>query len=741
MRTAKIIMLVALTIFIQSCGKNNWFKESNHYPETQIEAGKVYVSMYPPILWYDVVDDLKPNFTVTNASAFIGEVLAITSSDQQINQNRQSFGFNLNLPTTISSNSNNSTSTDTTNDSGTSTIGTQESIFNTTRSSGEIPELTNTAPSSNLLAPNPSIGTNSFASDPFLKYRAATALYQEVQLLNRYLDANVAKNGTIPYLFRTQISVQPSMRQSSLDVYTDIIIENNGSETCDITPEVIPMIVIDNLERSSAQKLYNAVNQLKLSISGTVAGAGLGVGSDSINEQLKNLQALDLNSITTVAKTDKNKLTVRIGAARSSSGFSTIARSYDVTFLVLWPYKNCEKSTIGDLLQITHFKRTDNGKRIPLINQKYKENFIRKIIEISQSRGKTKDKANQIAQDILNNANSNNYLTILDRYCLGEDIELYDIVSKYVSITNFSRDSFSIDIPRYKAPPYQVTIMKDSGKGNATVTIAGVKDFGIAERIDADIIFKNSKTVPIDKSKETIWETNKEMNTRSYSKDIETTSTHLFKAENSIITASSITINKNGLLTATFRSPTAIGLIKLFQEKRAYLALYRKTYPHEEGYGEKKYYSVSYDGVYPVVLNENIGNPTPVLHEALINPSSPSVKKDGETVFKLIITPVKCPEYSVCPKIDSYRVSLSDSTLLKTVTSNNAPVNVDANFNFFKTNLDKTVGNVTKQESKSFEIKLKSIASKTKFNIKINAMNGKKIVAKQEFTIKDITTH
>ena len=151
----KKIILATLTLFIISCGKNNWFKESSHYPETQIEAGQAYVSMYPPILWYDIVDDLKPNFSVTNASAFLGEVLAIISSDQQINQNRQSFGLNLNLPTTLSSNTNNITSTETVEDSGTSTSGTQTSTSNTTTSSGEIPQLTNTVPSSNLLAPNP----------------------------------------------------------------------------------------------------------------------------------------------------------------------------------------------------------------------------------------------------------------------------------------------------------------------------------------------------------------------------------------------------------------------------------------------------------------------------------------------------------------------------------------------------------------------------------------------------------
>lgn len=65
-------------------------------------------------------------------------------------------------------------------------------------------------------------------NDPFLQYQAATALYQEVKLLGRYIEDAAIRNAYRAYVVRMQISVMPKRRGQPYDTYVDLGFFLNG---------------------------------------------------------------------------------------------------------------------------------------------------------------------------------------------------------------------------------------------------------------------------------------------------------------------------------------------------------------------------------------------------------------------------------------------------------------------------------------------------------------------------------
>ena len=746
----KRFTLAMFFIFLNSCSSTDVKPDRIYFPETQIEAGQVYVSMYPPILWYDIVDDLKPNFTVNSANDFLDDVLQITSKNQEINQNRKSFGLGIGLPTSSTTGTNTTNTNSAISEDGSTTItGTNTVESTTSQSDGNVPTINTNSAVSSFLTSQPSTPTSELGADPFLKYRAATALYQEVQLLNRYLDVEVATNGTIPYLFRTQIAVQPNARNISLDIYTELFVEifehqerendeapanernikqNENKEK--IRPEIIPLIVIDNLERSASRRLESAVNQLSFALSGLVGKVGLASDLDNIKEELKDIEALDFNSITTVAKSSHDQLTVRIGAVNSSNGLNTLARSYDVTFLVLWPGK--EVGNKGVLRQFSHMRRTDNGERLPLLNNKYQKHFAKKISAIARTRGISKENSHKFADCIVFDTSNedakcktderkNLYVfNLLKPYELEYDAEIFELVRSYLSAIFIKNDDFELSNTGFFAPLPQIAIMNDPGTGFANVIIGDANKFGNSENIVAAIMFVPEGQAS--KSKNNII---KELNEKfdSFYRPVKTKYKSRQKSlfGNSVLAASSVRINNDGLLTATFPSPTSIGQRKKILNNNSYLILDRRLLPHEESEeseesegDQKKDIDINQTrGIYPIALNRNIGKvPVPVLHKAKLLPTTPKVLENGKSEFQITIAANPCPQNALCPtNISKYQVLISDY-YIDTVTSDINPI-IDRVNNSFEAELNK-----------AYKITLSSLASSAEFSISVNAIDS-----------------
>ena len=58
--------------------------------------------------------------------------------------------------------------------------------------------------------------------DPVLQYQTAAALFQEVALLNHYVDSAALRHNFLPYLVRLQIAVTPTVAREPYDVLSRI---------------------------------------------------------------------------------------------------------------------------------------------------------------------------------------------------------------------------------------------------------------------------------------------------------------------------------------------------------------------------------------------------------------------------------------------------------------------------------------------------------------------------------------
>ncbi|MGC1470865.1 MAG: hypothetical protein WA793_15925, partial [Sphingorhabdus sp.] len=94
-----------------------------------------------------------------------------------------------------------------------------------TEQSGDASSVTAPTPPSATAAALAALpGGTVIGQDPMLRYLAATAVYQEVNLLNRYITDAVRFRGAQAFLVRLQLSVLPAQRALPYDVTTDITI-------------------------------------------------------------------------------------------------------------------------------------------------------------------------------------------------------------------------------------------------------------------------------------------------------------------------------------------------------------------------------------------------------------------------------------------------------------------------------------------------------------------------------------
>jgi hypothetical protein len=85
------------------------------------------------------------------------------------------------------------------------------------------PSPPTTQPTTQPATTQPSvIGSEPLGSDAFLQYQAATALYQEVKLLNRYVEDAAIPSNDRAYIVRVQISTLPKKRNLHYDEFLDL---------------------------------------------------------------------------------------------------------------------------------------------------------------------------------------------------------------------------------------------------------------------------------------------------------------------------------------------------------------------------------------------------------------------------------------------------------------------------------------------------------------------------------------
>jgi hypothetical protein len=199
------------------------------------------------------------------------------------------------------------------------------------------------------------VQANSLQVDALTQYIAATALFQEVQLMNMYVKDAAVDPERSAYLVRLQVSLMPSMRNAPYDAYSLVSFFAGPFEIPDICGvsndpmkvssssvskgiKVIPLLVTDDIEGIIASRSSDRVRQYGLALGGTAQGIG---GSANVQGGTQNSSALlgrELNSTFTVARVCENTIQCRFGASQNGNNEPVmIPQTHNVTVLLLVP--------------------------------------------------------------------------------------------------------------------------------------------------------------------------------------------------------------------------------------------------------------------------------------------------------------------------------------------------------------------------------------------------------------------
>lgn len=230
----RIAMGAASILCLASCVHSGLGKA--HKVNSVQEAATVHIAPLSVTRWEDYAGNLQPSYAITPAQA-LTLALPKTFISQANSADVFSGGLQVGLPQSTSTDalSKSITSGDTTNGNATkstgttggsstsngtttSTAGTNNSSSTTstvaTNGGTTTTQTTTTQQGPGVLPPNllPSATlpnasalaspTGTLATDPVLTYQAATAVYQEIQLLNNYVNDAVHQYGYVPYLAR-----------------------------------------------------------------------------------------------------------------------------------------------------------------------------------------------------------------------------------------------------------------------------------------------------------------------------------------------------------------------------------------------------------------------------------------------------------------------------------------------------------------------------------------------------------
>lgn len=358
-----VLPVMILAIFLQACAGHPTYERGLRVKYAD-EAGSVSISPSAVTPWDEVAGDLQPNFKMDSATAFTNAIPNTQSLDERLSD-LLSANLQVGLPTR--------NSTRITNEDTNSTTGEIDTVVDNTltRQSGATPGAVTLAPGT--AATLAALGATNLGDDPILRYLAATALQQEVALLNRYVRDRIRWPGAQAFVVQLQLSVMPNGRTMPYDVETDVTLHaddeqararlayelqlpNNpdgsapASRACDPssrdTLQVLPMIVTDNLEGLRAARATDNIRQLALSLVGTAGNVGAAGQFARTIEELRRTEGRDTNSLFTIARLSDDTVRIRLGAVQSPRyGYVTVPRNHRISLVVIYrPCLNADRT-------------------------------------------------------------------------------------------------------------------------------------------------------------------------------------------------------------------------------------------------------------------------------------------------------------------------------------------------------------------------------------------------------------
>jgi hypothetical protein len=237
-----------------------------------------------------------------------------------------------------------------------------------------------------IIPPAPVDPDSQSGADSMLKYTAASALYQEVQLLNRHVRDAAIPAGFRPYMVRLQVSLMPSRRHAPYDAYTTISFFLPGDrrhagdaaarwvrttsddifdEPFGNGPKVLPLVVTDNLESAVQARSYERVRSLigtflDFTHSSIIEPAYSAMLERALRDQVFGR---DINSLLTVARLSENTLRIRLGAQQeATANYAMVPRNHNVTLLLMVPEG---APSLMEVVAKTVLVDAENGRALP----------------------------------------------------------------------------------------------------------------------------------------------------------------------------------------------------------------------------------------------------------------------------------------------------------------------------------------------------------------------------------------
>jgi hypothetical protein len=371
------------------------------------EAATVLVTPSMVAPWSYIETALKPNFTMTGDTA-VTEVLPTTEQVQSQVLNALGVSLGVGLPGSSTSSSNLQTATTAKGSNTTGAVttttassnGTTNDTTTTTITPGVAPVVPTGTPAAASLPTAPAL-TGGLSLDPVLKYKAATYLNQEVQLLNQEIDNAAVRECFVPYVVKlklavmnyqpylaysihTRISFGPSggvppelsaaviqaaqtLQDAGISLEADLeppekstgpISDSNVEEgrrydalqlmrttymapRCALknhSPVVVPFLVADDMEVALKSRASEAAQQIAMALNAMAHGVGGNAGLNYVAQTLNAITSQDLSSALTVARDNDNTLYIRIAPNNQASDEpSLVGQTYDVAVLLLIP--------------------------------------------------------------------------------------------------------------------------------------------------------------------------------------------------------------------------------------------------------------------------------------------------------------------------------------------------------------------------------------------------------------------
>jgi len=395
------LVLLLLTLLLAGCARTPLHR--SHRVDQQHQAASVHFAVVSVAPWDEYVETLQPKFELTEADA-LQAVIPDTRGLEESVLNAFQVGATVASPAT-------QTASTTEQTSSTSYLSEDPATGDVTESQTQTytAEQTNTPPAAfseggseleihqteepgrlSVLDQKPGM-------DPMMLYWAATALYQEVQLLNRYIKDAALRDGYTPYVVRLQISLMPKARNEPYDAYCTLgffspliakspmamamnkgtartPLEQSGVDAADLhkstrtnrSPQIIPLMVTDNMEATLHSRMVQNIRQL--------AGAsyflngGLGASADihSFVQDIETVLGRDLNSLLTVARVSDNTMLVRLGALQQAmSNYAMAPRNHNVTLLLMVPDESSASTQSIQVVSKTTLVDAETGVALP----------------------------------------------------------------------------------------------------------------------------------------------------------------------------------------------------------------------------------------------------------------------------------------------------------------------------------------------------------------------------------------